>query len=172
MKKFASILMATLLIGLLAGCGDSLPDQVNVATEKATPIYKEYSISGVTFELPEAWTIEKSESGLDAKFNDDNVFTVWSQEVKSDEFDVFSEYFVPKVLKEQNGVVLNEPTKTTYASHTAYNFKAETTVSGKTAPVKVTTLSVEDTAIIFLLTYTNDEYDFEKEYDHMLATLK
>ena len=59
-----------------------------------------------------------------------------------------------------------------YSSYKAYDYKAETVIKGEKAPVKVTALSVDGSAVVLMLVSADNNYNYETIYNHILDSIK
>lgn len=169
-KKLLSILLALTFVISLIGCSSSNSDNAQEDEDKKLT-YVTHSASGITFELPEEWTVETDTDDFSVTFPD-GIFSI--SEVKMSlpkEFKFFAETYVPQMLEDMKYTVVDSYTTATYASYDAYNYEATALVQGETAPVKLTVLHVNDKALVILYVYQGDAYDYEAIYSHFLDSI-
>ena len=162
-KKLLNILLIGILVVGLTGCGNS--NSIS---------YKEYTSKNISYELPKDWKVnQKSDGSLEVSNLDDSTFNIMvTPNVTKDTFEYFGETFMVNNLKNLNYTLVNSYEKNEYGSYKAYDYEAEVMIQGKKAPVRVTTLNVNDPAITFLMVVVDDNYDYNSIYTHMLNSIE
>lgn len=173
-KVLLSILVIVSLFAI-TGCGsDKKTNDHNSSASSKSITYKEYSINDFSFELPSDWkVVEESNGGIKVTNLGDSAFSILvTSKVPTAQFEYFGETFMVDNLKNMDYTLVGSYKKNTYGSYKAYDYEAETMIQGKKAPVKITTLNVDESAITLLLVYVDNNYDYETIYSHILGSIK
>ena len=163
--QICSILIVILML-MLCGCNNRI-----TVTD-----YTSHEVSGLSFELPEQWRLEKdSEKDYSVDFDDSkSTFTIGVKELGdsyTDElFDDFADRHMHDVIVSVGGTNI-KCTSTIYNTYEAYDYTAEATVEGKTANIKITVFYVGNNAISAMLIYTDDLYEYDTVYEHFLSSI-
>ena len=168
-KKFFGILIVLVALLTVTGCGNNN----SVSGGKAIS-YKEYTTNNISYELPKDWEVsQESDGSLKVTNLSDSGFDIMvTPNVTKDTFEYFGETFMVDNLKNQNYTLVNSYEKSEYGSYKAYDYEAEVMIQGKKAPVRVTTLNVDNSAITFLMVIVDDDYDYNEIYTHMLNSIE
>ena len=144
-----------------------------VSPSNKTISYKTYTVDGITFEIPDSWEIEKDSDGyLTSKNLADSYFSVMTNKnFTKSQFDSFNEY-LPDIMNRLNGTTIVSSNKNQYGSYKAYDYIGKAVIRGKTEPVKVTALQGNNSIVIIVLLYADDNYDYETIYSHILSSIK
>ena len=135
--------------------------------------YKEYSILGLSFELPEEWKIKEEETGLSAQFDSEfSSFSILTKEIPSSQFTYFAESYMPNMIQQLGYTKTKTYTKNTYSNYNAYDYEAKTIIQGKTVPVKITVINSSKGVVTFLLVYGDSSYEYLDVYNHILNSIK
>lgn len=179
-KKLQILVCAGILIVVIGGRGNNSNDNQenpdlgnNTDIEETSLTYQEYEIQGITVELPEEWNISESDDGYVANFESDiSAFTMWAFDgIQEKEFGYFGGTYYMEYM-EETGTTSIECSENTYSNHDAYNYEGEVLIQGKQCKVKSTVLYSNECAIIMLLVYDGDDFDYADIYDTILNSIK